>query len=151
MLFYFILPGKSNDSNWNLARLQLRLLQESACGCLMRMASVLLVYRATGIPGKTWKCHLGKVTPGFALNNSNNSHPPLPLAQLFALSSPNIIHSSLLKQQELLTSWFSIQAWGCGSSWGSSPTPGSCWPCRACTRWLLVGLVTCSCCSQTDG
>lgn len=60
------------------------------------MASALLVYRASGIPGKAWKCCLGKVTPGLAVNNSNNSDLPLPLTQLFALSSRNIIHSSLL-------------------------------------------------------
>lgn len=48
----------------------------------MRMASALLIYRATGSPGKASKFCLGKVTPGSALNSPNNSHPPLPLTQL---------------------------------------------------------------------
>lgn len=88
------------------------------------------------------------MTLGFALNNSNNLDPSLPLTQAFVLSLQNIIHSSLLNQQELLTSQFPLQAGA--SIWGSSPKPGSCWPRRACTRWLLVGLVTFSSCSP-DG
>lgn len=31
MLFHFTLPGKGNDSNWSLARPQLKLLQEIGC------------------------------------------------------------------------------------------------------------------------
>lgn len=128
-----------------------RLLQKSACGCLMRRDGLSypshLDLQSQWDPSieKAWKHHLRKVTPGGALNNSNNLDPSLPLTQVFVLSSQNIIHASLLNQWELPASQFPIRPgasiWDRRSSWGSNPKPGSCWPHRACTRWLLVGLV----------
>jgi len=132
-----------------------RLLQESAYGYLMRIDSFSypshLNLQWDPSTEKAWKHYLGKVTPGFASNNSNRLDPSLPLTQVFVLSSQNIIFTSLLDQRELPESQLPTQpsasVWGCCSSWGSSPKPGSCWSHRACTRWLLVGLVTSSSCS----